>query len=382
MHGLRKLVKGERLVFLLSETVHGLGIELAILGFEGGQVRQGTLLGGLCPDACQFSFGMLWKKRRQITRTSPRRWVNMLQHVLGIVVPLVGGFAISFLPFSSFSFLPPSSISPYLDFWGIPILAVVLLAFVCARLLGFWWAMLVVPLALVSGYLLGFFYRAELDLLLMWPNYVIWAIVPAATGAILGILTSKSFATGSEKMLGMALLLSLGLYGVALGEAFLPALLLWPNALQDNAFMVIDFLAMSFINMASLLVLGSLISVRVHWLLAIGVFLLSLLAALGLGWLFPSDRTIVFSLTYGSVVLSLILLGRVKGVWSALWRTLFVAGAGAAIAIAVLVARGPDAWKYPPNGLDVVLVSLGVGALILIVGYWFARRGRKPVLQG
>ncbi len=248
--------------------------------------------------------------------------------------------------------------------------------------------MLVVPLALVSGYLLGFFYRGELRvdpvLLLNWPSYVIWGIVPAATGAILGILTSKSFAPGSEKMLGMALLLSLGLYGVALGEAFLLALLLWPNAMQDNAFMGIGFLAMSFINMASLLVLGSLISVRVHWLLAIGVFLLSLLAAFGLVWLFPSDRTIVFSLTYGGVVvvLSLILLGRVKGVWSALWRTLLVAGAGAAITIAVVVARGPDAWKYPPNGLDVVLVSLGVGALILIVGYWFARSGRKPVLQG
>ncbi len=243
--------------------------------------------------------------------------------------------------------------------------------------------MLVVPLAFVSGQILmPILVYGGLDLLLTWPTYVIEGMVPA-TGAILGIMTSKSFAPESEPMLGMALLLSLGLYGVALGEAFLLALLLWPNALQEDPFLGVVFLAMGFIAMASLLVLGSLISANVHWLLALGVFLLSLLAAFGLGWLFPSQQPLVFLLTYGVVVvvLSLIPLVRVKGVWAALWRPLLVAGAGAASAIAVLVARGPDAWRYPPNGVDVALVSLGVGALILIVGYWFARSSRKSILQ-
>jgi hypothetical protein len=323
--------------------------------------------------------GTRWEKSEQITPPSPRWWETLLLQVLGIVMPVVGGFASSILALASLG------ISLYLDVWLTPILVVVPLTFVCARLVGHWWAILVVPLAFVIGQILmPFLYSgAGPDLLLAWPSYVIGGIVPA-TGALLGILTSKSFAPASQPMLGMALLLSMGLYGVALGEAFLLALLLWPNALQDNAFLGVGFLAMSYLNLASLLVLGSLISANVHWLLALGVFLLSLLAAFGLGWLFPSQQAIVFSLTYGVVVivLSLILLARVKGVWSALWRPLLVAGTGAAIAIAVLVARGPDAWRYPPNGLDVLLVSLGVGVLILIGGYWFARSGRKPVLQG
>ena len=310
-------------------------------------------------------------------RTSSRQWVNVLLYVLGIVVPLVGGFAICFLS--------PSGISPYLGFWVTPILMAIL-GFVGARLLGSWWAMLVVPFALAIGQILGtiLLYGAELEpVLLNWSTNVFFGTVPAAIGAILGILTSKSFAPGSAQYLSMTLLLSMGLYVVALGEAFLVALLLWPNAMQDNAFMTIGFLAMIFILMGSFLVLGSLISMKVHWLLAIGVFLLSLLAAFVQGWLFPSNQTIVFwFLTYGGVVvlLSLILLGRVKGVWSALWRTLLVASVGATIVIAVLVARGPDDWKYPPDGLDVLLLSLGVGALILIVGYWFARKGRPSRL--
>ncbi len=325
-------------------------------------------------------FGMFWKNRGHITPPAPRRWETLLLQVLGIVMSLVGGFAISIFE------LPGLGISSYLSVWLTPILVAVPLTFISARLMGHWWAMLVVPFAFVVGQILMPIlvpFGAGFDLLLAWPSYVIGAVVPA-TGAILGILTSKSFAPRSEPMLGMALLLSLGLYGVALGEAFLLALLLWPNALQEDPFLGVVFLAMDFICAASLLVLGSLISAKVHWLLALGVFLLSLLAAFGLGWLFSSQQPLVFFLTYGVVVvvLSLILLARVKGVWATLWRPLLVAGAGAAIAIAVLVARGPDAWRNPPNGIDVVLVSLGIGALILVAGFWFAmRRSKKPVLQ-
>lgn len=182
------------------------------------------------------------------------------------------------------------------------------------------------------------------------------------------------------RYLSMVFLLSIGLYGAALGEAFLVALMLWPNAMQDNAFMTIGFLAMFMILMGSLLLLGSLISAQVHWLMTIGVFFLSLLAAFAQGWLFPSYQNIVsWCLTYGAlaILLSLILLCLAKGIWSVLWRTLLVTVAGLATVIAVLVARGPDDWKYPPDGLDILLVTLVVGALILIVEYLFIRKSKK-----
>jgi hypothetical protein len=37
---LRKVVKGQRLVFLLDQTAHGLWIEFAVLGFEGSKLGQ------------------------------------------------------------------------------------------------------------------------------------------------------------------------------------------------------------------------------------------------------------------------------------------------------------------------------------------------------
>ncbi len=47
LHRLGKRVKGQRLVFLLGQTPHGLGIEVSIFGFEGGQLCYGSLLVGL-----------------------------------------------------------------------------------------------------------------------------------------------------------------------------------------------------------------------------------------------------------------------------------------------------------------------------------------------
>ncbi len=131
--------------------------------------------------------GMLWKKRGHITPPTPRRWETLLLQVLGIVMPVVGGFAISLIAPSL------SGFSPSLDVWLTPVL-VVPLTFVCARFVGHWWAMLVVPLAFVSGQILMpiLLPGARPDLLLMWPSYVIGAVVPT-TGAILGIMTSKSF---------------------------------------------------------------------------------------------------------------------------------------------------------------------------------------------
>ncbi|HXX79012.1 MAG TPA: hypothetical protein VEI53_10990, partial [Ktedonobacteraceae bacterium] len=69
-------------------------------------------------------FGMLWKKREHITPSLPQPGVPLLQHMLAILILVVGGFAISM--FALFGTRP--------DIWATPILAVVLLAFVCARL--------------------------------------------------------------------------------------------------------------------------------------------------------------------------------------------------------------------------------------------------------
>ena len=140
--------------------------------------------------------------------------------------------------------------------------------------------------------------------------------------------------------------LAMGLYGMVLGEA---------TQLADTFGKTIEtdisigpfFIGLFFVIVASLLILVSLLSLKVHWLLVSGVFSLSLLASFVQGMLFPTNPAywaLFWFLTYGSVVvlLSLILLSRVKGVWPALWRLLLVTGVGATIASAVVVAHGPD----------------------------------------
>jgi hypothetical protein len=59
MHRLREVVKGQGFVFLLAQTPDGLGIELAIFGFEGGKLDQGCLLGRLSLDAQQFRLDLV-----------------------------------------------------------------------------------------------------------------------------------------------------------------------------------------------------------------------------------------------------------------------------------------------------------------------------------
>ncbi len=59
MHGLWEVVKGEGLVFFLAQTAHRFGIALAVLGFEGGELGEGTLLGRLSPDTRQFGLDLM-----------------------------------------------------------------------------------------------------------------------------------------------------------------------------------------------------------------------------------------------------------------------------------------------------------------------------------
>ena len=119
-------------------------------------------------------------------------------------------------------------------------------------------------------------------------------------------------ATGCSRRARIGLLTT-GLSGMALGEAILVTLLLWPGALQNDVNLGSYLLSIFLVIICSIAVLISLFLLKVHWLLAIGAFLLPLLAAYGQGRLFPNDPTyglLYWILTYGSGVIlpSLILV--------------------------------------------------------------------------
>jgi hypothetical protein len=184
-------------------------------------------------------------------------------------------------------------------------------------------------------------------------------------------------APGERAVLSRSLL-ALGLYALVLGEATqLADTVVW--TIETDLMIGPFFLGLFLILVASLLILVSLLSLKVHWLLVMGVVPLALLASFVQGRLFPTNPAYwaaYWFLTFGSVVvaLSLILLGRVKGIWPALWRVLLVTGAGAAIALAVQLIHGPDGWT--------LLISLVVGVLILIVEGWKGRQSPEPSGNG
>src|SRR5450759_1258895 len=121
------------------------------------------------------------------------------------------------------------------------------------------------------------------------------------------MVRKKANGAGKTQVLSRTLL-SLGLYGVALGEALWLALLFWPYVLQNDVFLWPFFLATGLVFVASVLILLSLPGLQVHWLLAVGTLLISLLVASGQGLLFPNDPTYgtaYWSLTYGGAVVVL-----------------------------------------------------------------------------
>jgi len=153
---------------------------------------------------------------------------------------------------------------------------------------------------------------------------------------------------------GPAIVLSAGLYALALGEAvfLLAALLLPPTAIQnDNTFFAYGLLGMACVFIGSLLVAGGLILLNgAHWIVVLGVLLVGLFAAYVFrwpDWLLPSIdspfRPFIGQLTLGGIILVLflvVLLSRWQRVWPVLWRPLLVAGAAAVVTIALL------AWLY------------------------------------
>jgi hypothetical protein len=196
----------------------------------------------------------------------------------------------------------------------------------------------------------------------------------------------KASTPGGTQVPGMSLL-AMGLYGVVIGETIQLALRLWPGALENDLSWYPLLFALLFILIGSLMILASLLRAKVHVLLVIGVFLLSLLASYVQGKLFPTDAsywTTYWFLTYGGVVvlLCMILLSRVKGIWPYLWRTLLNAGVGAAIPITVMIVLGRGEWVDPLFGRDIMLISLVLGGLIPIVAHWFTTKRREHSLQG
>ncbi len=115
--------------------------------------------------------------------SSWRGW-NFWLRVLGVVVPLVGGFA--------FSFPNPLPLA-------VVVLEPILMGFVAAALLRSWWAMLIVPVGLSAGFFLGnIFQMGGLDLQ-SWAAsgfegvdiVVILGVVPVAIGVAIGTPLGK-----------------------------------------------------------------------------------------------------------------------------------------------------------------------------------------------
>jgi hypothetical protein len=190
------------------------------------------------------------------------------------------------------------------------------------------------------------------------------------------------------QVLGMVLL-SMGLYAMVLGWTLPLALLSWPGAMANDSSFGLYFLSLFLLFSGGLLILGSLLCLKVHWLLVIGVLLVALVAPYLEGKLFPTDPSAwgpLWFLTFAVVVLvlSFILLSRVRGIWPALWRTLLVTGVSAAIVYAAayisgqMAATGPGPTNgYPPPGSPIYpLTSILVGGIdIVMILYWLKRKG-------
>ncbi len=183
-------------------------------------------------------------------------------------------------------------------------------------------------------------------------------------------------------------LLSMGLYAMVLGVTVPLALMSWPGAWENDASLTFFFLAVVLLAGGCILVLVSLLLLKVHWLPVLGVLLLAFIAPYIQGRLFPTDPAYWaqnWFLTFGATVLllSLILLSRVRGIWSDLWRTLLVTAVSASIVSAVayvcghIAAAGPGSinGQPPPTSPVYPLVSLLAGVLdIVILSFLLTRK--------
>jgi len=211
-------------------------------------------------------------------------------------------------------------------------------------------------------------------------------------------MSSKSDNTkapGGRQVLGM-ILLSMGLYTMVLGWTIPLALLSWPGAGSNDASLGLILLSEALLVGGGLLLLVSLFFLIQPWLLVLGMLLLSVLAAFVQRWLFPAAEpyaSINWILTFGGAALVLsciLLLSRIRGIWSVLWRTMLVTGVSAAIVYAVAyvcgqvaaTGSGPINGQPPPGSPVYPLVSVLVGILdILIIFFWLTRKDMEPAYQ-
>ena len=207
-------------------------------------------------------------------------------------------------------------------------------------------------------------------------------------------ISDNTKAPDGRQVLGMVLL-SMGLYAMVLGLTVPLALLSWPGAGSNDASLGLAILAVFLLVGGSLLILISLFCLQEHWLLVIGMILLSLIAPFVQAKLFPAaephaSRNWIFTFGGVALILSCILLSRVRGIWATLWRTLLVTGVSAAIVYAVAyvcaqvaaTGSGPINGQPPPGSPVYPLVSFLVGSVdILIIVYWLTRKGIEPGLS-
>lgn len=207
-------------------------------------------------------------------------------------------------------------------------------------------------------------------------------------------MSSKSNDTkapGGRQVLGM-ILLSMGLYAMVLGWTIPLALLSWPGAGSNDASLGLILLSEALFVGGGLLLLVSLFFLIQPWLLVLGMLLLAVLAAFVQRWLFPAAEpyaSINWILTFGgaTLVLSCILiLRRIRRIWSSLWRTLLITGVSAAIVYAVAyvcgqiaaTGSGPINGQPPPGSPVYPIVSLLVGSIdIVIIFYWLTRKNKE-----
>jgi hypothetical protein len=96
------------------------------------------------------------EKRSEPTPTSPRRWIYVLLTILGVALPMIAGSMV-WWPWGV-----PDIFDAEWVFWTV-VLGTGLLAFVGAALLRSPWALLIVPVAWISGEFLGAVVRPLVD---------------------------------------------------------------------------------------------------------------------------------------------------------------------------------------------------------------------------
>src|SRR5215831_15092484 len=106
--------------------------------------------------------------------------------------------------------------------------------------------------------------------------------------AIMSSESDNARAPAELQVLGMVLL-SMGIYAMVLGWTVPLALLSWPGAMANDSSFGLYFFSLFLLFSGGLLILGSLLCLKVHWLLVTGVLLVALIAPYLEGKLFPTD---------------------------------------------------------------------------------------------